>query len=219
MRAVLGIVGALIVAVSAVYYATDVLRGRTRPQRTSWGVWALVGVLGFGSASAGGAGPGAYAPGVDAIACVVTFLMSLHPRLGKPGGRRMDLILGVAAVAGVLLWRWGPLSTSGAALLAVSCEAVALWPTLREGWRRPGLESLPSWAADVVGNGLCVAAVATVSVASLAYPLYVLAAAVAMTGLLVVRRVTGTRAPAPARAAVAAGIDLATRGAPVASRR
>lgn len=204
MRAVLGIVGALIVAVSAVYYASDVVRGETRPQRTSWGVWALVGLLGFGSADAGGAGPGAYAAGVDAIACVVTFLMSLHPRLGKPGGRRVDLVLGAVAVAGVLLWRWGPLGNTGAALLAVSCETVALWPTLREGWRQPGLESLASWAADVVGNGLCVAAVASVSVASLAFPLYVLGAAVAMTVVLVVRRiVTGTPAPPLAAVAVA----------------
>jgi hypothetical protein len=159
-------------------------------------VWALVGVLGFGSADAGGAGPGAYAAGVDAMACIVTFLLSLHPRLGKPGGRRMDLLLGVAAVAGVLLWRWGPLGNSGAALLAVSCETIALWPTLREGWRQPGFESLASWATDVLGNGLCVVAVATVSIASLAYPLFVLGAAVAMTVVLGVRRtIGGRRAP------------------------
>lgn len=203
MRELLGAVGALVVAVSAVYYALDVVRGETRPQRTSWGVWALVGLLGFGTAHDGGAGPGAWAAGVDALACIVTFLLSLHPRLGKPGGRRTDLVLGVVAVAGVLLWRWGPLSDGGAALLAVSCESVALWPTLREGWRQPDTESFASWAVDVVGNGLCVSAVATVSVASLAYPLFVLAAAVAMSAVLTARRLRprlrGTPAPAPAR--------------------
>jgi len=208
MRAMLGLFGALIVACSAVYYAVDVLRGTTRPQRTSWGVWALVGLLGFSSADAGGAGPGAYAAGVDAIACALTFLISLHPRRGKPGGRRLDLVLGVVAVGGVVLWRAGPLDDTGAATLAVSCEAIALWPTLREGWRQPGLESLMSWAADIAGNGLCIAAVATVSVASLAFPLYLLGAAVAMTAILVIRRqptqVTGRPAPAPVPALSAA---------------
>jgi hypothetical protein len=208
MGAVLGLLGALIVACSAVYYAVDVVRGTTRPQRTSWGVWALVGVLGFGSADAGGAGPGAYAAGVDAVACAATFLMSLHPRLGKPGGRRTDLVLGAVAIVGVLLWRWGPLGNTGAAVLAVSCESIALWPTLREGWRHPELESLASWAADVAGNGLCIAAVATVSVASLAFPLYVLGAAVAMTVILVMRRLplrlTETPAPSPVPALSAA---------------
>ena len=208
MHAALAWVGALVVACSAAYYAVDVVRGRTRPQRASWGVWALVGVLGFGSANAGGAGPGAYAAGVDAVACAATFLMSLHPRLGKPGGRRTDLVLVAIAVAGVLLWRWGPLNATDAAVLAVGCELIALWPTLREGWRQPWSESLLSWAADVVGNGLCVTAVATVSLASLAFPVYVLAAAVAMTGILVLRRtripVTGTQAPTRARELAAA---------------
>ena len=74
---VLGLTGAGIVAISAVYYAVDVLRGGTRPQRTSWGVWALVGILGVVSSDSGGAGPGMYAAAVDAVACAATFLLSL----------------------------------------------------------------------------------------------------------------------------------------------
>lgn len=206
MRETIGVIGAAIVAVSALYYAVDVVRGTTRPQRTSWAVWALVGLLGFASADAGGAGPGAYAAGVDAIACAATFLLSVHPRFGKSGGRRLDIVLGGIAIAGVVLWRVGPLGATGAALLAVGCELVALWPTLRESWRQPGTESLLSWSADIAGNGLCIAAMSTLSVASLAFPLYVLGAAVTMTVLLVVRRarpITGTRAPAPFRAGAA----------------
>ena len=56
--AVLGLAGAGTVALSGVYYTADVVRGGSRPQRTSWGVWTLVGILGVASSSAGGAGPG-----------------------------------------------------------------------------------------------------------------------------------------------------------------
>jgi len=202
MREVLGLVGAAIVAASAVYYFLDVVRGSTRPQRVSWGVWAFVGLLGVGTADAGGAGPGMYAAAVDAFACVATFALSLLPNRGKPGGRRADLLLGAVAVTGVVLWRAGLLGDTGAAVLVVGCEVVALWPTLRDGWRQPGTESFVSWSADIVGNGMCVAAVGTASVASLAYPVYVLAAAVAMTVLLAIRRgrtVTGTPGRAPFR--------------------
>jgi hypothetical protein len=182
--AVLGLTGAGIVAVSAVYYAADVLRGGTRPQRTSWGVWALVGILGVASSDAGGAGPGMYAAAVDAVACAVTFLLSVFPRYGKPGGRRLDPYLGLAAVAGVALWQVGPLTDTGAAICAVTCDTVALWPTLRDARHRPNLESRLSWSADVVGNGLCLAAVGTVSVAALVYPIFLVAAAAAMTAVL-----------------------------------
>jgi len=181
---VLGVTGAGVVALSAVYYAIDVLRGGTRPQRTSWGVWALVGILGVASSDAGGAGPGTYAAAVDAVACAATFLLSLVPRYGKPGGRPLDPFLGFAAIAGVVLWQFGPLTDAVAASCAVGCATVALWPTLREARHRPDLESRLSWSADVLGNGLCLAAVGTASVAALVYPVFLVVAATAMTIVL-----------------------------------
>jgi hypothetical protein len=202
--AALGLAGGGVVAVSAVYYAVDVLRGGTRPQRTSWGVWALVGILGVASSDAGGAGPGMYAAEVDAVACAATFGLSLIPRYGKPGGRRLDPYLGLAAIVGVVLWQFGPLTDAGAAICAVTCDTVALWPTLREARHRPHLESRLSWSADVVGNGLCLAAVSTASVAALVYPIFLVVAAAAMTTVLLT-------APAPERPGALADtvVDLA----------
>ena len=103
MRTAIGALGAAVVAVSAVYYFVEVLRGRSRPHQASWAVWAVIGLLGFGTAADGGAGPGAYAAAVDAVACTATCLLALHPRFGKPGLRRCDVVLGVAAAAMVLL--------------------------------------------------------------------------------------------------------------------
>jgi hypothetical protein len=188
MGEVLGLAGGLVMTVSAVYYLADVLRGRSRPQRSSWAVWAVTGLVGFGTADAGGAGPGAYAAAVDSVACAATFLLSLHPRFGKPGGRRTDLLLVAVALAGVVLWRWGPLTLSTAALLAVGCELAALWPTLREAWQQPQLESLASWSADVLGSGLCLAVVGRPTVAALAYPAYLVGASLAVAVVLLLRR-------------------------------
>jgi hypothetical protein len=190
-----GALGGAIVAASAVWYALDVLRGSTRPQRTSWGVWAVVGAVGFGTSDAGGAGAGSYAAAADAGACVLTFLLSLHPRLGKPGGRRLDPVLAAAALAGVALWLAGPLTADESAACATACAAVALWPTLRDSWRQPRLESLPSWGADVVGNALCLAALQRLTPAALAFPAYLTAAAAVMVVVLFGRRrvTTGAR--------------------------
>ncbi len=188
MRETMGLIGALVIAASAGYYLLDVLHGNTRPQRASWLVWAVVGVLGFATSDAAGAGPGAYAAGIDTVACVATFLISTSPRYGKPGGRRVDWLLAAAALAGVALWQWGALTTAAAAAAAVVCDAVALYPTLREAWRQPRLESLPSWGADVAGNACCVLAVSRPSLAALAFPGYLALAAAAVSGVLLLQR-------------------------------
>lgn len=90
----------------------------------------------------------------------------------------------------MVLWQFGPLTDAGAAICAVSCDTVALWPTLRDARHRPDLESRLSWSTDVVGNGLCLAAVGTASVAALVYPIFLVVAAAAMTTVLLT-------APAP----------------------
>ena len=161
-------------------------------------MWATVGVLGFGATHDGGAGPGAWAAGVDALACAVTFAVSLLPRYGKSGGTRIDPLLFVLGLVGVALWRWGPLGVDGAALCAVCCELPALWPTLREAWRQPAQEALLSWSADTFGHALALAAVANISLAALAYPIYALTATCCVVGVLTIgRRRPPSRPPVP----------------------
>lgn len=91
---------------------------------------------------------------------------------------------GYHPVAGVGLWEFGPLTDAAAAICAVGCATVALWPTLRDARQRPDLESRLSWSADVLGNGLCLVAVGTASVAGLLHPIFLVAAAMAMTVVL-----------------------------------
>jgi hypothetical protein len=78
--------------------------------------------------------------------------------------------------------------------MAVAVDAVALWPTLREAWQQPQLESLPSWLADVAGNACCLVAVTQLSLGAVAFPAFLVAAASAVSAVLLVRR----RTPRPA---------------------
>ena len=172
----LGVIGALIVSVGAIYYLYDIVWGQTRPHRVTWAVWTCIGVLGFGVTDSAGAGPGAYVAGVYTVAYIVTFLLSMTRKYGKPGVRPSDIALGVVALAGVGLWRFGGLGDTPAAALAIVCDAAAVWPTLREAWLQPHSESLPTWSADVVGSALGVAAVTNASFAANAYPAYLLVA-------------------------------------------
>lgn len=184
----LGISGALIVSIGALYYLYDIVWGETRPHRVTWAVWTCIGVLGFGVTDSAGAGPGAYVAGVYTIAYVVTFLLSLTRRYGKSGVRRTDIALCIAALAGVLLWRFGGMGDGPAAVLAVICDAAAVWPTVRETWLQPNTESVPTWSADVVGSALGLAAVTSFSFAANAYPTYLLVANALVLAVLLAGR-------------------------------
>jgi hypothetical protein len=201
----LGVAGACVVAAAGIYYIIDVFRGNSRPHAGSWLVWSVIGVLGYGTTAEAGAGPGSYAAGVYVVLCATTFVISLRPRFGKPGLEWYDWPLCAVAIAGILLWRLGPLSGAAAVTLALACDLVGLWPTVREAWRAPALESPAAWSADAVGNLLCLFAVAEVSYTAIVYPAYLFAGTALVATILIVRsrhadvRVGDTEEPTAAR--------------------
>lgn len=185
----LGLLGAVVAACAAHWYVYSILRGETRPHRTTWGVWTLIGVLGTGSAVDSGAGPGAYVALVYLALHVAVFLLSLSRRFGKPGGEPHDGALGLLAVSAIVLWQVAHLPAGLAATVAVVADGLALWPTLRESWRQPRTESLPAWLADSVAALLGVIAIAEHRYASMAYPVYLALGNSLVAGCLLLRRV------------------------------
>jgi len=183
----LGIVAGAIAGCAALRYVYTILRGETRPHRTTWGVWTLIGGLGAGSAVDGGAGPGAYVALVYLALHAVVFLLSLSRRFGKAGGEPYDTPLGLTAVAVTVLWQLADLPTPFAATVAVGADGLALWPTLRESWRQPRSESLSAWLADSVAALLGVVAISEHRYASMAYPVYLAMGNSVVAGCLLVR--------------------------------
>lgn len=188
VQAVLGITAAIIAAWAAVIYVRDTLKGPTRPHRVSWGIWAVIAVLGAGSALEGGARFGAAVSLVYVGLTVVVFILSLAPKYGKPGGEWYDWPLGLVAAATIVAWQMFELPVSIAAVVAVAADSAAAWPTLRESWRQPRSEPLRVWAADAVASAMALVAVAKPSFAALAFPVYLFVAQSLIAGTLYARR-------------------------------
>lgn len=179
--------GTAVAAVATVGYLRDILFGKTRPHRISWGLWCLIGILGFSAADAGGAGPAKLVIGFLLVTQIGVFLLSLSRRFGKPGGQRYDPLLGIAVITTLVVWKTLSLATWFAALVAVAADAVAAWPTLREAWRQPETEATWPWAAGTISMYLGVAAVRHRSFSALAYPVYLALANTTIVGALMIR--------------------------------
>ncbi len=187
-QAVLAAIGALIATAAGVTYIHSIIWGPTRPLRVTWGGWSLVGLLGVVSSFQGGAGIGLIATLLFVALVVITFVLSLNPKYGKPGGTKLDFLMGL--VAGVVLLtqitvRYSPAVGASVALVA---DLVFFWPTLREAWRQPELEALRPWAIGLAAEGLGLIALGNYSYASAAYPTYVLFGNVAVIGVLIIQR-------------------------------
>jgi predicted permease len=183
----LALAGSVLAAGAGGWYVCTILRRQTRPHRTTWGVWTLIGVLGSGSALQAGAGAGASVAMIYLALHVVVFALSLSSRFGKPGGEWYDRPLGLAAVGAIVLWQVMDLPAAVAATIAVAADGLALWPTLRESWRQPHTESLSAWLVDGMAATLGALAVPDLEYARVAYPAYLAVGNSAVAGALLLR--------------------------------
>ncbi len=127
-------------AIGAYGYVRDTLRGDTAPNRVTWSLWGLEGVLAFGVEVQQHVGPAELMTlmlGLVPIVVVVASFRSRHA-VWKIGA--FDTFCGVVSLAGLVLWAVVHEPTAALVSFVAADQAAAL-PTLRKSWLAPETES------------------------------------------------------------------------------
>lgn len=163
---VIGVLGAILFLIGDYAYFRDTLRGRTKPQRVTWGVSCLLNSIGFANQFAIGATNSLWLFGAAALATGAIFLASIPKGVG--GHSKLDIFAIVASLAGVGLWiifdspLWSIFST-----LAVVYASLA--PTFIKARKHPESETGLAWLLGCISSAL-----AAVSVGKLDWALLIL---------------------------------------------
>lgn len=192
--ALLSAIGVLIAALSGILYIRTILKGQTKPSRVSWGGWTLVGVLGLLSSREGGAGIGLLVAVVITAVVAVTFVLSLNPKYGKPGGETLDYAAGGVAAVALLTKPLINYSPAIGATIAILADVVFLWPTLRSSWRHPEYEALYPWVIGTIALLLGAISLGKYNFSSAAYPIYIFLADLSVVVELALRGGINNRA-------------------------
>lgn len=150
-RDAIGVVAAIVAASALVPYVRSILAGRTKPNRASWWIWALIGCAIAASYKASGASATFWIALVYAAMSLTVALLSI--RYGTGGASALDL----CCLAGCLLslWLWWRLRSAPAALyLNICMDALGMLPTLRKVWRDPRSEDRLAWSIASLAAGM-----------------------------------------------------------------
>jgi hypothetical protein len=168
-------------------YFSEVRRGKAKPRLVSWLIWTGAMTVGVIQASRGGQIPGACYTGACAVGCAAIVVFGW--RHGERDFGHLDagcLVLGgagVALLAASALWpAFVPLAAAVA--LSVATDFTAYLPTFQHGWRNPDEEPWLAFAMYASGAALTLAIADFRVLVGVIYPLYLLAADVAMTVII-----------------------------------
>ena len=183
--AVFGILAGTISCVDAVPYVRGILRGSTRPHRGTWCIWSILSVTAFASQTADGAGWSLLMLGIQAVSITVILVLSITRGVGglDPGN------VGLLVVAALGLAGWLALSTpvfaTGCVVVADLAGALLMLPKM---WRDPDSETASSFLLAGIAGGLGAAAVGSLQLDLLLYPVYFGVVNAAIAAVIVLRR-------------------------------
>jgi len=173
IREVCASVSALLILVAGPPYALDTLKGITKPERMTWFIFSLLGVVAFISQMGLGASWSLLFTGLDTAGSCLMLLLSL--KYGVGGYSKSDIIALTIAVVGItaaLLFKQPLLSLAGVILADASGTAL----TVRKAFRDPGSETMVTWLAVGTAAVFGMLAVGSWSASLLLYPAYLVVA-------------------------------------------
>lgn len=170
IRLVIGITATLLNIAGYVPYIRDILRGRVKPQRVTWGIWTVLTSIAAYNQVVNGGGWSSLFFISTTLLVVITFVLSL--KYGVGGASRLDMI-SLFLSGGLLLYWVISRETRYSTLLAVVIDGIGATPTIVKTRRSPGTETYPQWVLAAIGGLLTVFAVETGDWVLVVYPVYI----------------------------------------------
>jgi hypothetical protein len=178
---------ALMSLTGAIGYIRATLRGDTSPNRVTWSIWALEGILGFIVEVQQHVG----------LAALMTLMLGLVPLVVVAASFRnphsvwkiglFDGFCGVISLLGLVFWAL--VNEPTIALVSfVAADQVAALPTIRKSWLAPATESPWAFFTGVLSTGVTLLTLQHFTTAGALFPGCVLVADL-IIALLVVTRV------------------------------
>lgn len=171
MKELLTLLSAGLILLAAPPYIIDTVKGKTRPERITWLIFSILGIIAFVSQLSLGGTWSLVFSGMDTLASIMVFILSL--RFGVGGFTRLDISALFIATVGVLIAiiaKQPIISITGVILADLSGAAL----TVRKTYLQPKSETMISWLLVGTASLLGVLTVGKVSLGLLMYPVYLM---------------------------------------------
>ncbi len=172
-----GYLSGIAILLSFVPYIKDIFRGKTKPEKISWLIWSILGLIAFFSQFAKGASYSLVMIGAQAIGDLFIFILAIKYGLG--GFLKRDIIALVGVGVGLFLW-YITKEAAIALFVVIFIDAMGAFLTVIKSYENPATETVSSWVLTGIGGLLACISVGSFNFILLAFPLYILLASVAI---------------------------------------
>lgn len=172
-------------------YIYDTIKGTTRPNRVSYGLWAIAPIIGVGAAISSGA---------DWMTTVRTFMAGFVPLIiviasfaNKSGywkTTKFDYFCGMFSIVALVLWIVIDLPVY-AILLAALADFFAAIPTIKKSWTNPESETGIAYIMSLLSVLVILPTINVFDIQNTAFQIYLLVVNIILIFCIYRRRIFG----------------------------
>lgn len=161
-------------------YLIDVLKGKVKPNRVSWFLWALAPMIALAAQIKQGVGLESLLTFSVGFNPLLIFLASFVNKKSVWKLTKFDFICGALSILGIFLWLVTK-NANLAILFAILADGLASIPTVIKSWRDPETENYWVFLAGAVNSGIVLLTIKNWSFASASFSIYILLICVILT--------------------------------------
>ncbi len=167
------ILGALVALTFSLSYVIATLRGRVRPNKVTWLIWAIAPLISSAAAFSSGVSWAALPVFMAGFGPILVFIASFLNKGAYWGIERFDYICGAISLLALVAW-YLTKDPSIAIILAILSDLLAGLPTLFKGWRFPDTENGFLYLGSVFSAATSFTEVQHWSFTEIAFPFYLI---------------------------------------------
>lgn len=173
MQQTFAIISAILILVAAPPYIIDTLKGNTKPERVTWFIFSVLGIIAFVSQLLLGASWSLVFSGLDTLASILVFSLSL--KYGVGGYSKLDITALSIATIGVFMAIFAKEPTiSLIGVIIADFSGMAL--TIKKTYLDPSSETTITWLLVGTASLFGVLSVDNLTIGILLYPVYLMIA-------------------------------------------
>lgn len=167
-------------------YVWDMLRGTTRPNIVTWGLWLLIQAIFISAQFASGASWSVVLPLTEVFTVGIVFILALFGYGYKKYGP-LDVVCLCTALAAIVLWQ---ITTEPlvALVMSVAADLVASIPTLKKAYFDPASETPSAYLLVVISALFAATSSTLIDIPNLIWPVYIFSLNAAVLGCILLGR-------------------------------
>lgn len=172
--------------VASTHYAYETIKGRTKPNRVTWFLWATAPLIATAAALSTGSKISSLPVFMAGFGPLIVFAASFVNKKSYWKLERFDYFCGLFSVLALLFWYLSK-NPNIAILFSILSDGLAAVPTIRKSWVNPETETLSPYLVTAVSSALALFSVRSWEFSEWAFPAYLVFICTLFT-LIILRR-------------------------------